>query len=198
MQIKINLLPPELVAKRDQRNKQKKLMAVGVGVLALFFCIYGALFLMTVSAKAEANKYIEQRQDLESKAMELKVYADQLDQVAKAEALAKVIMSNTPEWNEIIAQVGYNIPASVWLTDVSAKVEQGAEPKGEIILKGLALDHPSVSMWLEQISLIPGLYDVMCQVSSEKDFSGHPTIYFEIKANLFKAETVTAPGKAGV
>lgn len=184
MDIRINLLPPEILAGQEQKRKQQTLLMAGGVVLAVFVVAFGALFSATAITKSEVKKIQAQRAVLEQQAEAYKPYEDMKTRVAQAEALMVQAVGTPPNWAGVLADVGIYIPPTVWLTNFNADYK--ADGKGEVVIRGQTYDHNSVAGWLEEIRSIPGLADVRCQFSSREGSAENQVIRFEIKANIQK------------
>ncbi|MDI6907397.1 MAG: PilN domain-containing protein [Thermoanaerobacterales bacterium] len=226
-EVRINLIPPEIAARRRARRRRGLCLLGGAVVLAVFLGVYGALFAAAAHSRAEAARLRAEREGLERQAAAYEQYANLRAEATRAEGLLRQVVGAPPDWARTLAGIGLYIPANVWLTDFAATCKpaegkktapsappaapaagaegQGATPAssppppgGELTVRGWTFDHPSVARWLEEIRSVPGLTDVRCQFSSEDDLYGQPMVQFEIKATLLPGPAFRpAAGKAG-
>lgn len=229
MDIRINLLPPEILARqRKQRDRQKLLLAGGL-ILTLLTSVYGLIFTSTTMTKAEVNRLQKQRVVLEQQVEVNRPYEEMRARVVRTENLIQQAMGSPPDWSGVMAGISMHIPPTVWLTEFTATSRPdgktgaatikplipgvqtdektgGATIKplipdvqadgktGGVTIKGQAYDHSSVAGWLEELRNVPGLDNVLCQVSTRVGSGNDPLISFEIEATLTGGQ---ATGKAG-
>lgn len=205
MSIRINLLPPEMIARQEQKRVQRQLITAGGIVLVFFGAVFGTLFAATLFTRAEANQIKEQRQAVEQEARAYEPYATMQNRIYHLEGLVQKVMGTTPDWLAVMTDIGLYLPVNVWLTDFTASYENdpsgqeqsGAGSAGEIVIRGLTYDHYAVAGWLEEIKAAPEIHDVLCQFSSAEDYQGEAMVRFEIKAGLQPRANSPAAGKAG-
>lgn len=193
MDIRINLLPPEILARqRQQRDRQKLLLAGGL-TLTILIAVYGFLFTSTTMTKAEATRLQQQRVVLEQQAEVNRPYEEMWAQVVRTENLIQQAVGSPPNWAGVMAGISMHIPPTVWLTEFTATSRPDGKTGG-VTIKGQAYDHSSVAGWLEELRNVPGLDNVLCQVSTRVGSGNDPLISFEIEATLTGGQ---AAGKAG-
>lgn len=193
MDIRINLLPPEILAQqRQQRDRQKLLLAGGL-ILTLLIAVYGLIFTSTTMTKAEVTRLQKQRAVLEQQVEVNRPYEEMRARVIQTENLIQQAMGSPPDWSGVMAGISMHIPPTVWLTEFTATSQPDGKTGGATI-KGQAYDHSSVAGWLEELRNVPGLDNVLCQVSTRVGSGNDPLISFEIEATLTGGP---AAGKAG-
>ena len=186
MDIRINLLPQDILAGQEQKRKQQTLLVAGGVALAVFVVAFVVLLSATAVTKSEVKKIQAQRAVLEQQAEAYKPYEEMNTRITRAEALMVQAVGTPPNWAGVMADVGIYIPPTVWLTNFEATYKE--DGKGEVVIKGQTYDHNSVAGWLEEIRSIPGLTDVRCQLSSREGTEETPLVRFEIKANIQKGQ----------
>ncbi|HBX22296.1 MAG TPA: hypothetical protein DEF34_01475 [Desulfotomaculum sp.] len=216
MNISINLLPGEILARREQEQKRRLLLAAGGIILALFLIINGTLLASAMLARSQLNDTKEQRLALEQQAQSLKPFEELKARVAEVEALLQKVQGRAPDYNLLMSDIGLHIPATVRLTALTATFKPPAAPKpdakadakaapesapvgsGEVIIRGETFDHNSVAGWLEELRGVPALSDIRCQFSASDGAQTVQLVRFEIKATLNAAPKAAAAGsKAG-
>jgi type IV pilus assembly protein PilN len=193
MDIRINLLPPEILAQqRKQRDRQKLFLAGGL-ILTLLTAVYGLIFTSTTMTKAEVTRLQKQRVVLEQQVEVNRPYEEMRARVVRTENLIQQAMGSPPDWSGVMAGISMHIPPTVWLTEFTA-TSRPDDKTGGVTIKGQAYDHSSVAGWLEELRNVPGLDHVLCQVSTRVGSGHDPLISFEIEATLTGGP---AAGKAG-
>lgn len=130
MYIRINLLPPEIRARRERQQKRRVVLALAGAVLVFFIVIYGALWLATLQVRAEVAQLQQERLELENKFPALQQYAQLQNQVRQAEGLIKEAVGTSPDWVSIFENIGLNIPVNVWLSDLSFTGDNAGNKQG--------------------------------------------------------------------
>ena len=217
MNIRINLLPGEIVARREQEQKRRLLLAAGGIILALFLIINGTLLASAMLARNQLNDARNQRVALEQQAQSLKPFEELKARVAQVETLLQKVRGSAPDYSLLMSDIGLHIPATVRLTALTANYKPPAAPKpaakeddakassepapvgsGEVVIRGETFDHNSVAGWLEELRRMPALSDIRCQFSTRDGSQTVQLVRFEIKAKLNAApEAAPAAAKAG-
>ncbi|MDO7788649.1 PilN domain-containing protein [Desulforamulus aquiferis] len=121
MQIRINLLPPEIIARQEQKRKQKKLLAVGSLVLLLFIAVYCTLSFLTSQVHNEIADIQRERETLQIQAGDLRQFAELQNHKNKVENIVRQATEGSPEWSVILEDIGRSIPPDIWLDSFTAK-----------------------------------------------------------------------------
>ncbi len=212
-QVRINLLPPEIEAQLRARRKRNLTLFISGVVLLVFLAFYAALMAATVQMRGEAARLQEERRKVQQEAAAYQQYADMRDRMVKAEGLVRQAVGSPPDWAGIMADIGRQIPGSVWLTDWRVEKQDqnnreanpagqsgqgentgGDKPvaqsavAGEVVIRGWAFEQREVAAWLEALRSVRGLTDVRCRFTSAEDFRGDSMIQFEIKAQVLSGE----------
>lgn len=193
MDLRINLLPPEIQARQQQKRNQQKLLFSGGLILVALVIVLGALITANTVTRTEVARLQEKRTALEQQAELYRPYAEMQARVVQTENLIQQAVGTPPDWAGVMTGIGMYIPPTVWLTDFTATWQPDGKT-GDLVIKGQAYDHNSVAGWLEELRSMSGMNDVLCQFSSREGSGNDPVIRFEIKATLSPQSGV---GKAG-
>lgn len=120
VQIKINLLPPEIKDRRKQKKQQRLLLTCGLAVLTLIITLYGALFLATYQVEAELARLTSERQIIEREFPDLERFAEIQARTTMLDNLVARATGIPPDWANILINLSMHMPPSVWLTEFSA------------------------------------------------------------------------------
>lgn len=194
MDIRLNLLPPEIMA-REQKKSRLLLWAGGLTlVLLVQVALMFVLGSVTTQARLEAAHYQAQHQVLQEEMQSLQNYAVGQEQLQRLRSIAHEAMGTPPDWAGLLAAVGLNIPPDVWLDKLTASYQVVPSPEedaraltvavGEIVISGWAPSHLAVAGWLGEMQHMPGITAIRCQYSMENQLQGHTLVQFEIKAAL--------------
>jgi len=140
MDIRINLLPPEILAQqRKQRDRQKLLLAGGL-ILTLLTAVYGLIFTSTTMTKAEVTRLQKQRVVLEQQVEVNRPYEEMRARVIQTENLIQQAMGSPPDWSGVMAGISMHIPPTVWLTEFTATSQQTGGVAIKPLIPGVQTD----------------------------------------------------------
>ncbi|HVL88606.1 MAG TPA: hypothetical protein VM841_00075 [Actinomycetota bacterium] len=157
---RINLLPPELAAKRRSRQIASMIVIAGMVLLGLMFVIYGAQRARLASARGELERQQRVNAGLQRQVTQLSQFAQQQEQVRTKEQLLDALIKNEVRWSQVLTEISLVIPADDWLTNFSGLVQQGivgpGQPIGTIQVSGCTLlpadgTHLNVAQFLVQL-----------------------------------------------
>ncbi|MGC7847693.1 PilN domain-containing protein [Desulforudis sp. 1088] len=212
-QVRINLLPPEIATQLRARRRRNLTILVSGTVLLVFLAFYAALIAATVQARGEAARLQEERRKVQQEAAAYQQYADMRDRMTRTEGLVREAVGSPPDWTRIMADIGRQIPGSVWLTDwkvekkdknAQVQATQGQSGQGqsaggnktaaqsaavsEVVIRGWTFEHTAVAAWLDALRDVPGLTDVRCRFTSTENLHGDAMVQFEIKAAVLSGQ----------
>jgi len=119
-QIKINLLPPEIKVRWEQKRKNRQLLVAGLLALTLLSVLYGALFIATYKAETELARLTQERHAIEQEFPGLERFARIQARASLLDYLVARAIGVPPDWKNILAGISMHMPANLWLTDFSA------------------------------------------------------------------------------
>lgn len=161
--IEINLLPPELMAKKVFRRRLPYLGVAAV-CLVLVLLVWGAyLYRMRLTAN-------ERLENVRTRVAELAAVNQQLDGIKnekkvvndRVKDLADLIGLRT-KWSEIISEIHSLLPDGMWLVTVESKMDKPDSPPVGLEIRGMAFEDKVKS---EQIS-----NDLIAALKKVKHFS---------------------------
>lgn len=177
--IKINLLPPEIVAARKQKALQAKFVGLVMLLAAVMAVGYGGLFFLTMQVRVQKDDVVSRRQAMETQVAGYAPVVALQGDVNKMSGLVKTAMGAQRTWRETLGAIGVKIPANVWLTNYSMVFEKEA---GQLLVRGLTYDHPSTARWVESLAGVAGISDVRCLFSAEETADNKSVVRFELRA----------------
>lgn len=163
----INLLPPELAAKRRARQTVGALALGGVALIALLGVFYGA---QRARLAGERNTLeVQQRENaqLQREVSQLSQFSRQQQELQTKTTLLQAVTRNEVRWSVVLTEISLVIPIDDWLTTftgvTTAGPGGGAAPttatvtSGTIQFGGCTLLHPdgthlNVAQFLVQIA----------------------------------------------
>ncbi|MTV49386.1 hypothetical protein GJ688_10390 [Heliobacillus mobilis] len=120
MNIRINLLPPEIVALQKNKQEKRKILMI-LGILAvIFICSYGTLFILTQRTQTELEQIHNERIQLDQRVQLYEPYTKALQEIQAIQGIADRALGTPPNWSKLLIDIGINIPDDVWITDMHA------------------------------------------------------------------------------
>ncbi|HIE12583.1 MAG TPA: hypothetical protein EYP63_04020 [Desulfotomaculum sp.] len=214
--VRISLLPPELEAERQARRRRRQFFLGSAAVLSVFVALYLAAAAVTVYSNAQLRQLETERAALEVEMARYQKYARMQAEVERLKELATQAIGRPPAWRETLQAMGLSLPEGVWLTDFNADWEQEEKKRsegkarkkkeeqaprgpvwGELTLRGRALSHGLVALWLRELEHLSGVEDVRCEFATEGEVEGCPLVEFEVKARVEPAPAYRLVGAPG-
>jgi Tfp pilus assembly protein PilN len=159
----VNLLPAEVVEKqKTRRNTLLVVAGVGAALAMLFF-----VFVLQVGKLSSANRELvaqqAQNSKLSTQIASLQRFKELQTQVADDQALVTEITAGQVQWSGVLKDISTVIPGNMWLTQIAAQVSPpatgttaGTNLVGTIQFQGVALDQPTVALWLTRLEEVKG------------------------------------------
>lgn len=124
MDIRINLLPPEIKYQLEQRKKQQKLMMLAVAIFALFICLAVGLQIAKEKINSDIAELQQQKMLLEQQVATLKPYAELQAKKEQVDNRVKKAMGTTPNYPLLLEGIGLYLPPNIWLEDFSTSLSK--------------------------------------------------------------------------
>ncbi|MBE0476015.1 MAG: PilN domain-containing protein [Coriobacteriia bacterium] len=188
--IRINLLPPEITAKRQFERNRTYIVLLGVLLFAMLGGVwsYGMVQVGTRSRqlqnlKAEAQRY-------RGIADSYKIYEARKEDLTARKGVADKALTGRVLWGRLGDEVSLILPQGMWVTRFSMHEDNGVQ------MEGVALDaaadvpdvaHKEIAKLLVRLADLDQLYDVWL-VSSEKvdEEGGSPSIKWQVTSKVRK------------
>lgn len=188
----INLLPPELRARRRGR----RLIAIGTvaGVVVLGFL--GIVLLIqrnTISNEEEELRNLQdQAAELRTQVAELQEFGALKDEIDRKEGVLATALTNDVAWSKFLNDLSLIIPDDSWLTNLSLSAAAGEAPSGEqsfgtVSFQGFVFDFPGLAGWLTRTSQIDGLTFLYLNNGTKQEMAGQEVVSFGANANITEA-----------
>ncbi|MFD2839645.1 DUF4006 family protein [Populibacterium corticicola] len=190
----VNLLPVEIVEKRNLKALQIRMGVYLLGLVLVLGLGYAAVKVEQVVAQNRYDKAIEETARL--KAEELK-YAEVplvLNQIDKSETALRDGMYREILWNQYLGAIAATVPDDGIITSlaVTAATPNEAGPGivdelqsdsiGQLTFTANLLTVPDASAWLAELNSIPGFQDPRLSTATYEDVDG--TVTYNVEANV--------------
>lgn len=154
----INLLPPELAAKRRSRQLIATIAVIALSLVGLLIVLYGAQQARLSGEKRKLEDQRARNATLQRQVAQLSRFKQQQEEVASKQALLTAISKNEVLWSGVLTEISMVIPPDDWLKNMTGTVS--ATPgslAGSIQMGGCTLlppdgDHLNVAQFLVAIA----------------------------------------------
>lgn len=191
---RINLLPPEIAARRRVRQQTTAAVAAGIALVLVLGLFYVVQVGRLSSEEAKLTLQEQENDTLRSRVTAL----SEFDALAKeAAAKSKLIDELTVaevRWSLLLADISLVIPANTWLTNLTATVNvgaSGARPAagqtlqlGKIDLSGVTFTHVDVAKWLVRLAGVEGFTLPYLSLSVKSNIGTTSTVDFTSSVEL--------------
>jgi Tfp pilus assembly protein PilN len=209
---RVNLLPPEIAAKRAFRRVQ---LGMGAAVMASL-AVVGGLYVSAAHGVSAAQSDLDAarsqqtslQQSVHSYAGVTAIYA------AADQAQAQLItaMGDEVQYSQVLTDLSLSIPSNVWLTNLSytqtppsaaaasaTTTPGGAVPAafGTATFQGIAFSHDDVAAWLDAIGKLKAYANPFFSSSVEAVIGSRSVVNFASTADVTTAAESHRYDKAG-
>ncbi len=189
---RINLLPPEIRARRRQRRTL--LIAVLAGlVLLVFLAVVTLIQRGTIRAEEEELTRLQAQQGrLQEDIARLQQFGDLQATVEQRRAVLAVALANDVAWSRYLNDLSLIMPDNSWLVNMSLSAAPGAAPSGEqaygtVTFSGFVFDFPGLAGWLTRVAQIDGVTFLYLSSGARTDLHGREVVSFASNANVTAA-----------
>ncbi|MCL6638671.1 MAG: PilN domain-containing protein [Firmicutes bacterium] len=132
MDIRINLLPPEIILQQNRQQRRRRLLSGGSVIAALLLIAYAALFAATQLAGYDAARLAAERLAVEEEVRAYGHVTGVQGRIAGYESLLPKVTGQTGDFSRILNEIGLRLPLNVWLTEITinGKNASGASAGG--------------------------------------------------------------------
>lgn len=208
--IRINLLPPEIVAKRKSEGRWLWVGLVFALVLVLLVSFWGFNRMTVGAAENEVARLEQEALELEQEAESFAIFEQNQADLDQRKATVATALDGMVDWTRLCQEFSLVLPGDMWLGLLTGDQEAG------LSLAGSALDpfddvpdqgHKTIAVLLVRLADLEQLQNVWLATSTkaggfvDEEGGFQPgTVDFQVTAELSDqatlestAETVTAP-----
>jgi Tfp pilus assembly protein PilN len=170
--VRVDLMPPEVLADRKFRKARGGMVLAVVGTLALTGGVFW--FAANDADRAAEELAVEQARttQLNAEAAQYAAVPAILASVDRAETALDIAMATDIEWYRYLSQVGVLAPEGVWFTNITMVSvpptgQAGSDPLapadavGDVQTTGAALTYEDVATWMDNVQSVTGLDHVL-------------------------------------
>lgn len=178
---KVSLLPNHYILQNQARKRKDKLLKISLVVMCTLFAVYAASVILHTAVKNEFRTLQKENKRVLEEISELEYLSALNNDINAIYNRAKTAVGNNPDWNKLIVDIGNSTPETIGITNMELSYE-GGNGTGKIM--GLALDHSTVSAWLETLNELIEITDVRCSFLTQTQESADDLVQFEITMKL--------------
>jgi Tfp pilus assembly protein PilN len=174
---RVNLLPPEIGAKRAERRSYVFMGVAVASAGAAVVALYLGQASRVSSAKKELARAQSENRTLTTERAGLQNVQDTYAQVDANEALITRAYSTRVLWSVYLHNISLQIPENVWITQLTADATPPAigavpvpgkiTPAGSFTFAGKGFEYNDLAAWLDSVAKIKGV--VNASFSSAQD-----------------------------
>lgn len=193
---RVNLLPPEVFARRAVRTVQRGAVAATAGVLLLVAAAWGVASAQTSGEQQRLDAANARVQALQAEQARYAAAPQVIKQVDAAEAARALAMGQDVAWYSYVDSLTRALPAGAWLAEVQTAVTPAAasgaaatpaSSLGSVSISAKSLNYEDVAAYLDALAALPGVADAYLTSSTQDDSSGTPVVTFSVTAEVTAA-----------
>jgi type IV pilus assembly protein PilN len=174
----INLLPPEIVEKRQTERRWVYFLALIIVFVVLFAFVFMITYGRELREKQTLSKIQAENDKLKNEIAMFQVFEQRKAQVQQREQVLAKAMAGEISWYKLLNEISMVIPSEVSLTSLSLDLTGGVK------MTGSTQDYSAVAKWLVRLGEIKELKDVWLESAGKATEKGKETITFSMTANL--------------
>jgi Tfp pilus assembly protein PilN len=198
----INLLPPEVSARRRVRRQSLLLVVVGIAYLVLLVAVWMVRNLEVGRQEDRLTDAQAQASTLQQRVSNLQEFADLERTVKERQATLSSVMQGDIAWSRLLIELSMIIPGDAWLTSFvgsaadsqqtqttpttpqPAPAQGGAARLGELNFGSNTFDFPGVSKWISRLQELKSLQNIWVPTAAKGLVGGRQVINFTSTADL--------------
>lgn len=187
---RINLLPPELHARRKTRTTFTGLVTAGVVLLVVLGAVYVTQEVRLGGVRSTLAAQQDRNADLRAQVAELSSFRNLESEVEAKEKLIEDLTVREVRWSVLLADISLVIPSDVWLTSLTASVNEASADEdapsaiGQIALDGTTFEHRDVARWLTQLAKVDAFLFPYISLSARTEIDGTRVVNFNSSVEL--------------
>lgn len=182
--IRINLLPPEILEKRQAESRRLYLLAISLVVLTVLGFVWAFMAVIVQTKSLELASKQQQAAALQSQADKFKVFEDRTRELKQRQTVAEAALAGRVDWSRLVSDVTLVLPTDMWLTTLVGTESEGLK------LEGWSLDSgdngfKSIAKLLVRLTDLEQLQDAWLTTAEKKDVvTNQPAIGFSTMSKI--------------
>lgn len=113
--IRINLLPPEVLQKRQAESRRLYLVAIGLVLLALLGLVWAGMYAVVGINQSELAAKEQQAASYNQQANRYKIFEDRTKELNDRKAIAERAFAGRVDYARLLTEVSLVLPSDLWL-----------------------------------------------------------------------------------
>lgn len=185
--MRINLLPPEILERRQAEQRIKYVIFAAIGVAAILAVVWMFSFVRVQGKEGELAALQQEVELANAQAAQLAIFEERAAELETRRTTVQQALGNRIEWARIFDEVSLVLPSDIWLQNMAVDEESG------VALNGYAIDvpgdspdagHKAIAKALVRLADLDALYDVWLTNSTKSTFEDQPAIQFSISTQV--------------
>jgi len=197
---RVNLLPPEVVTRRQVRLAQRTGLGAVAAVVVLVAASWGVGAVRTGSAQDDLDAANSRVSALQAQQAEYAAAPQTIARLEAAQSARSTAMAQDVSWAAYVDSLARALPAGAWLVSVqsgltsgptsSAATSSGTAPGaatgslGPVTISASATSYEDVAAYLDALASVPGVSDPYLTGSAQDSTSGTPLVTFTVTAQM--------------
>jgi Tfp pilus assembly protein PilN len=153
--IRINLLPPEILEKRQEEQNWRWVVLGGLVLLVLLVMLYLIAFVQVTAKEANVAEVEQQAANIQAAAAQVEIFKQQEDDLLVRQGIVDKALIGRVDWAKLLYEVSLILPSDMYLsrlqgteddplTQTAAGTTTGEDLNESVVtLTGQALDSPT-------------------------------------------------------
>ena len=201
----INLLPPEVAARRRVRRQSLLLVVVGIAYLVLLVAVWMVRNLEVGRQEQRLTDAQNEANTLQGRVAQLREFADLERTVKERQATLSSVMQGDIAWSRLLIELSMIIPGDAWLTSFVGSASDAQQTQtapatpapapapgapatgarlGELNFGSNTFDFPGVSKWISRLQELKSLQNIWVPTAAKGQVGSRQVINFTSTADL--------------
>ncbi len=162
----INLLPPEIIEKRESEKRLALILFfISVYIILLLF-VYLGFQARIIQENRRLSELKIMNEELNKKIAEFKVFQERKDAIERRRSIIEQALSDEVSWYRILLELSLLMPREMCLGSLAADNLKGIDMSGD------ARDYFTVAKWMVRLKEIPEVSNVWLNNAARKAATG--------------------------
>lgn len=193
---RVNLLPPEVFARRAVRRVQRSGAAAAAGALVLVAAAWGVGSAQQGAEQERLDAANARVQALQAEQAKYAAAPEVIKQVELAKTARAQALGQDVAWYSYVDSLTRALPAGAWLAEVQTTLTPAGAVAttgtpvspgtaiGSVSISAKSLTYEDVAAYLDALAGVPGVSGAYLTASTQDDATGTPVVTFSVTAEV--------------
>lgn len=185
--MRINLLPPELLEKRQSEQRIVWVMAGALVLAVILAGVWGVGSFIENTKRDELAAMQQQAAAIQAQADQLAIFEQRAAELEERKAMVLTALGGRVDWAQLLDELSLVLPSDLWVQTMMLSEVNGVSMSGYAIDSSTDvpdLGHKAIARGLVRIADLENLSDVWLDSSAKTEFSEQDAIQFSITAKV--------------